>query len=78
MLLTGAKKTAAQAKRLRLVDAVADPAALEHAAILAARQLASGQLKAPVRGPSGLAGYFFLIIFIIFDNFQKCFSTKIH
>eukprot|EP01108_Squamamoeba_japonica_P006640 TRINITY_DN5426_c0_g1_i1.p1 TRINITY_DN5426_c0_g1~~TRINITY_DN5426_c0_g1_i1.p1 ORF type:complete len:759 (-),score=525.79 TRINITY_DN5426_c0_g1_i1:86-2317(-) len=55
MLLTGKKLDAKRAKRAGLVDSVADPSALEHAAVLAARQLADGTLK-PKRGKSGVAG----------------------
>jgi enoyl-CoA hydratase/long-chain 3-hydroxyacyl-CoA dehydrogenase len=55
MLLTGKTLKAAQAKKAGLVDSVADPHALEHAALLAAAALADGTLK-PVRQFSGLKG----------------------
>jgi enoyl-CoA hydratase/long-chain 3-hydroxyacyl-CoA dehydrogenase len=56
MLLTGKSLKASAAKKAGLVDGVADPAALEQAAILAARQLADGTLK-PVRSFSGVKGW---------------------
>lgn len=56
MLLTGKTLKASQAKKAGLVDSVADPHALEHAAVLAAQQLAAGTLK-PVRQFAGLKGW---------------------
>jgi enoyl-CoA hydratase/carnithine racemase len=47
-MLTGKNVRADKAKSLKLVDVVADPTALETAAVLVAQQLASGKL---VRAP---------------------------
>lgn len=49
MMTTGKNLKADKAKRAGLVHAVADPHALEHAALLAARGLADGTLKPKVR-----------------------------
>jgi enoyl-CoA hydratase/carnithine racemase len=48
LMLTGKNVRADKAKSLKLVDVVADPTALETAAVLVAQQLASGKL---VRAP---------------------------
>jgi len=53
LLLGGGNVRPAKAKKLKLVDGVADPFALEHAAVQAAEGLANGTLK-PDRGPKGL------------------------
>jgi enoyl-CoA hydratase/long-chain 3-hydroxyacyl-CoA dehydrogenase len=53
LLLTGKNVRVDAARRMRLIDGVADPAALEHAALLAARSLADGSLK-PRRSFSGV------------------------
>jgi len=45
LMLTGKNVRPKQAKRMGLVDQLADPFALEHAATQAAQQLASGELK---------------------------------
>eukprot|EP00164_Ancoracysta_twista_P004793 GFYU01006495.1.p1 GENE.GFYU01006495.1~~GFYU01006495.1.p1 ORF type:complete len:785 (-),score=288.48 GFYU01006495.1:82-2406(-) len=45
MMLTGSKARPAKAKKIKLVDQVADPFALEDAAIQAAKGLADGSLK---------------------------------
>jgi enoyl-CoA hydratase/long-chain 3-hydroxyacyl-CoA dehydrogenase len=55
MMLAGQRIRPAKAKRMKLVDGVADPFALEHAAIQAAEGLAAGTLV-PDRGPKGLVG----------------------
>eukprot|EP00040_Diaphanoeca_grandis_P003237 m.24328 g.24328 ORF g.24328 m.24328 type:complete len:765 (+) comp14556_c0_seq1:110-2404(+) len=52
LLLTGQQIRPSKAKRLKLVDVVADPFALQHAAVQAAEGLANGTLK-PDRGPKG-------------------------
>jgi len=53
MMLTGKQVKAKKAKSLKLVDGVADPYALEHAAILAAQGLAAKTLKVD-RSVSGI------------------------
>jgi len=53
LMLTGKNIKPKKAKSLKLVDGVADPSALEHAAVLAARSLADGTLKID-RSPKGL------------------------
>lgn len=53
MMLTGKSIVPAKAKKMGLVDQVADPFALESAAIAAAEQLASGSLK-PKRGKKSI------------------------
>jgi len=54
LILTGSRVDSNKAKRLKIVDQVADPYALEHAAVLAAKNLADGTLV-PAREPSGIA-----------------------
>ena len=54
IILTGSRVNPTKAKKLKIVDSVADPYALKHAAVLAAKSLADGSLK-PNREPTGLA-----------------------
>ena len=49
MMLTGKNVRADRARSMKLVDVVADPTALETAAVLVAKQLASGKLVRPER-----------------------------
>eukprot|EP00041_Stephanoeca_diplocostata_P025268 m.657580 g.657580 ORF g.657580 m.657580 type:complete len:776 (-) comp22714_c0_seq1:308-2635(-) len=53
LILQGSNVRPAKAKRMKLVDGLADPHALEHAAILAATELASGKLVVD-RSPKGV------------------------
>eukprot|EP01147_Barroeca_monosierra_P007356 gene7356-504_t len=53
IMLTGKNINPSKAKKMKLVDNVADPSALKHAAILAAKGLADGTLKVN-RQPKGL------------------------
>eukprot|EP00730_Choanoeca_flexa_P010529 TRINITY_DN1845_c0_g1_i1.p1 TRINITY_DN1845_c0_g1~~TRINITY_DN1845_c0_g1_i1.p1 ORF type:complete len:762 (+),score=235.29 TRINITY_DN1845_c0_g1_i1:30-2315(+) len=54
MLLTGSNTRPAKAKKIKLVDSLADPNALHHAAVQAAKGLADGSLRVN-REPKGLA-----------------------
>ncbi|EGD74991.1 trifunctional enzyme subunit alpha [Salpingoeca rosetta] len=53
LMLTGKNVKPSKAKRMKLVDNVADPSALKHAAVLAAKGLADGTLKVD-REPKGV------------------------
>ena len=53
MMLTGSNVRPAKAKKIKLIDQVADPNALHHAAVQAAKGLANGTLKVN-REPKGM------------------------